>query len=104
MPLSPAIADPDELGAALATQCFSQAKIPVDGKLGIEGEQTSCSFLMQPVSRAVTCMTAPFLNLCPSLVHYPRDSACSRRYLASLTICATAPYLAFFGVLFLRDD
>lgn len=36
--VQPAIADPDELGAALATQCFSQAKLPVDGKLGIDGE------------------------------------------------------------------
>eukprot|EP00752_Nemacystus_decipiens_P007742 g6921.t1 len=31
-----AIADPDELGAALTTQCFSQAQLPVDGKLGID--------------------------------------------------------------------
>ncbi len=53
MPLSPAIADPDELGAALAAQCFSQAKIPVDGNMGIDGEQTSWSFLMQPVPREV---------------------------------------------------
>lgn len=34
----PAIVDPDELGAALAIQCFSQAQLPLDGKLGIDGE------------------------------------------------------------------
>eukprot|EP00903_Cladosiphon_okamuranus_P015661 g14463.t1 len=31
-----AITDPDELGAALASQCFSRAQLPVDEKLGID--------------------------------------------------------------------
>lgn len=34
----PAIINPDELGAALATQCFRQAKLAIDAKLGIDGE------------------------------------------------------------------
>jgi len=69
MSLSPAIADPDGLGAALAAQCFSQAKIPVDGKLGIDGEQTSMSFVMHPASAQVIFSIAPFIYFCPSLVH-----------------------------------
>ena len=34
----PAISDPDELGTSLATQCFRQAQISIDAKLGIDGE------------------------------------------------------------------
>ena len=34
----PAISDPDELGSSLATQCFSQAQLSIDAKLGIDGE------------------------------------------------------------------
>lgn len=34
----PAISDPDELGTSLATECFSQAQLSIDAKLGIDGE------------------------------------------------------------------
>lgn len=34
----PAITDSDEFGAALATQCFRQAQLSTDAKMGVDGE------------------------------------------------------------------
>ncbi|CAM9990495.1 unnamed protein product [Scytosiphon promiscuus] len=36
-----AVMDPDELGSALASRCFEQARVPLDEKLGMDGEQNS---------------------------------------------------------------